>query len=189
MSDFTGRLIGLTGFARSGKDEVAKALARRGWARVAFADPLRDMLYALNPIVVPPIRVQHLVDELGWDRAKENYPEVRQLLQRLGTDAGRTVLGENVWVDAGIRTAEDHLARGARGVVFTDVRFDNELEAIQSRGGRIAYIARPGVTAVNDHPSEALAQQLEKGVRHPDVRLWNGGTLEQLAADVLWALA
>jgi dephospho-CoA kinase len=46
------QLIGLSGYARSGKDEAAKVLIEEfGFKRIAFADKLRDFLYALDPIV------------------------------------------------------------------------------------------------------------------------------------------
>ena len=45
-------IIGLSGFARSGKDEAAKVLVEEfGFKRVGFADKLREVLYALNPLV------------------------------------------------------------------------------------------------------------------------------------------
>lgn len=189
------RLLGLNGFARAGKDEVAAVLGRHGWARVAFADPMRRILEALDPIICADDAIGHggnvEVDRLGavlewsgWDQAKENYPEVRRLLQKLGTEGGRQVLGENVWVDAGLREAERLLEDGAQGVVFTDVRFPNELEAIIDHGGQIAHVSRPGVGAVNGHISEDLAVEFHIGKRIPDWHIRNDGTLADLARAV-----
>ncbi len=47
-------LIGFAGAARSGKDTAASFLVERGWQRKAFADPVRNMLYALNPDLRAP---------------------------------------------------------------------------------------------------------------------------------------
>jgi dephospho-CoA kinase len=57
-------LVGLTGYARSGKDTAAQVLINDGFNRVAFADPMKNMLYALNPIVVEcsELRVREIVD-------------------------------------------------------------------------------------------------------------------------------
>lgn len=158
-------IIGLSGFARAGKDEAAKVLAKYGFKRVAFADKLREVLYALNPIVATSepffevsaeryTYVQDVIDKYGWDGYKEsNYgAEVRRLLQRLGTEAGRQTMGENIWVD----TTMDTLDREGKYVV-TDARFFNEFEAIRSRGGLIWRIERFGVGPANDHPSETEA--------------------------------
>src|SRR4051794_16838163 len=83
-------LVGLTGYARSGKDTAAQVLINKGFNRVAFADPMKNMLYALNPIVVEcsELRLREIVDRDGWEGAKR-LSEVRELLQRVGTDAGR----------------------------------------------------------------------------------------------------
>jgi len=96
-------IIALSGFARSGKDEVAKILVEDcGFMRVAFADKLREVLYALDPICGHSyydkspdlITVQDVIDKYGWNGYKETEygQEIRRLLQRLGTEAGRQTL-------------------------------------------------------------------------------------------------
>ncbi len=158
------RLVGLSGYAQSGKDTAARVLMEHfGFQRIAFADKLRDVLYALNPVVEWVDRapmgwnrpqydrdsVQDVVDRKGWERAKQEHPAIRELLQRLGTEAGRKVLGESVWVDA----AMSQVVPGGR-YVFTDVRFPNEYDAIKAAGGEVWRIERAGTAAVNRHPSE-----------------------------------
>ena len=45
-------IIGLTGYAQSGKDSVADILVKNyGYTRIAFADPIRKLLYETNPAV------------------------------------------------------------------------------------------------------------------------------------------
>ena len=72
-------IIGLTGFARSGKDSVAKVLVDQyGFTRVAFADKIRELLYEVNPIVNDSnFTLQGVVNEFGWEDAKVLFPEVR----------------------------------------------------------------------------------------------------------------
>lgn len=175
-------IIGLHGVSQSGKDTSAKVLIEKfGFKRIAFADKLREMLYALNPIVVIPFdmlvqwdaegfaaaegeaglvgfdseynvafgRLDTLVRTVGWDNAKQ-VPEVRELMQRQGTEAGRNIFGENFWVAAAMSEIGD-----SNAVVFTDVRFDNEAEAIRNAGGFIIEVVRPGYEPVNDHASDA----------------------------------
>ena len=157
-----GILVGLAGYAQSGKDTVAKILEPQGFERIAFADGLREFAYALNPVVpiergkfTGPLVFEHrrladVVVSLGWERAKTDLPEVRQLLQRLGTEAGRAILGSNVWIDLALRDVKP----GGRYVV-TDVRFPNEYEAIKARGGEVWRVVRPGTGAANGHASES----------------------------------
>ena len=179
----------MSGFARSGKDEAAKILVEEyGFVQVAFADKLREMLYALNPIVeykfLPPysenkgqhphtkVYVQDVIDVYGWGSYKESPygPEIRRLLQRLGTEAGRQTLWDSIWIDAAL-TGLDENAR----VVVSDARFFNEFDAVRERGGYIWRINREGVGPANDHASEMEA------VDYPYFSLFieNNGTLEE----------
>lgn len=167
-------LVGLCGFARVGKDSVAKVLTGEyGLARVAFADALRDLLYELNPhLAVARGDLRYFVDTEGWDTVKQ-WEEVRRLLQRTGM-AARKVLGDDIWVDAAFRKVDRALyctpnpltnTRAMNpecsGVVITDVRFENEALRISDEGGELWYVRRPGVGPVNDHESELLAQEME----------------------------
>lgn len=174
-------IIGLTGYAGAGKDAAAQFLIEdHGFTRIAFADPMREILYALNPIVGyratsgKIVDVKELVDKFGWDQAKRDYPEIRALLQRLGTEGGREILGENIWVDTAMRKAS-HFSR----VVFTDCRFENEAKAIREAGGTVLRVTRPGVGPVNGHVSD-------KGLPNSliDGEILNNGTLEDLRRKV-----
>lgn len=179
-------IIGLSGFARSGKDEAAKVLVEEfGFTRVAFADKLRDFLYALNPIVQQDhfltngldydrknIYVQEVIDAVGWDGYKETThgTEIRRLLQRLGTEAGRQTLWDSIWIDAAFAGVPEDAK-----VVVSDARFFNEFDAIRERGGYIWRVDRDGVGPANDHASELEA------IDYPYFSLYlkNNGTLEE----------
>ena len=150
-------IIGICGFAQSGKDTLAEQLVKfHQFERKGFADALRGILYALNPLVpgtdgFTPTRVRTIVGILGWERAKTEVPEIRALLQRLGTEGGREHLGEDVWVNAVL--GQPH----SRRLVIPDVRFPNEAAAIKARGGHIIRVTRPfhtGSAPVNTHVSE-----------------------------------
>lgn len=184
-------IIGLTGFAQSGKDSAAGFLAEFGYKRLAFADILRQSLYNLNPIVIPgddgdgmaegPThrRVQHLVDSYGWDVIKVQVPEVRELLQRFGTEVGRDLYGESFWVDRVMRQIRQDVHNGPFNYVITDVRFPNEYDAVRNVGGKIWRIQRPGVGAVNNHVSEQVLPH--------DLIVPNTGDLEAFRRNVLSA--
>jgi hypothetical protein len=167
-------IIGLSGYAQSGKDTVAELLCLNyGFKRISFALPMRDAIYTLNPYVEGGNRVVDLVDEYGWDVAKAN-PEVRRLLQVFGTEVGRNLFGENFWIDQAFKRAEEY-----ERVVFSDVRFPNEAQAIQQRGGDVWRINRHNHAPVNTHKSEhAMDMFMFKHV------LYNDGTLDDLSDEV-----
>jgi len=191
-------LVGLIGRQRSGKDTFAATLVEEfRYRRVAFADPLRQAAYALDPLVGPCAlpgdlvakyrRLSYVVDAIGWESAKDTVPEVRATLQRLGTNAIRA-LDEDFWVRAGMATVAEHRATvrrwpsgefymPGRPVVVTDVRFPNEAEAVRRAGGVLVRVVRPGAdggghateTALDDYPEDFLVD--------------NDGTLEDLATE------
>jgi len=152
-------ILGLTGFARSGKDSIAQEFVQNdGFQRIGFADSLKKVLYALNPIVgkgwrdggwVSNDRVQENVDIFGWENVK-SVKEIRELLQRLGTEGGRQALGEDIWVKTLFNSPTQ-----AR-IIIPDVRFANEAAEIQRRGGKVIRVMRPGVGPANDHASEQI---------------------------------
>lgn len=164
-------IIGLTGYAQSGKDTVAEYLVNNhGFKRVAFADKIRDLIYETNPMIGDGTYfLKVMVDAYGWDVLKQRE-DVRRLLQNVGV-AARTVFGKDFWVNqaiVGLDTVNN-------SYVFTDVRFKNEVESLKRLGAEIWRIERPNVTAVNQHISET---ELSDYV--PDRLLLNEGTIEEL---------
>jgi hypothetical protein len=175
-------VIGLTGFAGSGKDTVGADLVRRGWKRVSLAEPLKQLSLAIDPIITKdmdgPVRLADLVNAFGWEHTKWNYPEARQFLQRLGNES-RNIIRDDVWV----MIAESHIKNWTAGgisVVLTDVRYPNEAEMIRSLPyGFVVKVERPNVGPINDHISD-------KGL-HPsliDAVLPNDGTLDEIPGKV-----
>lgn len=142
-------IIGISGYARSGKDLARVALEARGYSRVALADQIRNSLFLLNPLVSDSKRLVEAVNEYGWDKAKTAFPEIRSLLQRQGTEVGRERWNENFWIDLAFRNVPENSR-----IVVPDVRYPNEAEFIRSRGGQIWRVNRTGVEPKNAHKSE-----------------------------------
>tara|TARA_R110000824_G_scaffold21303_8_gene79554 strand:+ start:823 stop:1395 length:573 start_codon:yes stop_codon:yes gene_type:complete len=175
--------VALVGAAGAGKDTVADELTRRyGFTRVAFADPVRAALLALDPLIpqegLGALRLSTAVDELGWENTKRLYPEVRYLLQRLGTDAIRSQV-PHYWCDLAERTAV--AADGP--VVFTDTRFINELRMVESYGGTVVEVQRHN-NPVLDSAAAAHASENEWRSWSPRFTLRNNGSKFDLATAV-----
>lgn len=149
-------IIGLAGWAGAGKDSVADILVEDfSFTKMAFADPLREMALAIDPIVDvgtggTVVRYSEVLDAVGYNQAKFDFNEVRTFLQRLGTEAVREIIGEDTWVEIGMRRAAEFPR-----VVFADTRFPNEAGAVaDATEGVTVRVMRPGVEAANDHISE-----------------------------------
>lgn len=177
-------IVGLAGYATSGKDTVASMLVKnRGFVKIAFADLLRQAVRALNPIVAyqslfpTEIRVRDALVAYGYDESKVKFPEYRRLLQAMGTEVGREIFGEDFWVDYTMRKVH---SLEANFVVIPDVRFFNEAQAIRNTGGEVIRIDRLRTTAVNEHISEHALDTYTF-----DFTIDNDGTLADLEEKVL----
>lgn len=147
-------IIGLSGFARAGKDTVADYLVEKhGFVKLSFATPMREALYRLNPFIqvaeMQRVPLASVVDGMGWENLKAESPDIRPLMQRLGTEVGRQMFGEDFWVDLAVKEAAKH-----DKIVFADTRFKNEADAIRNGDGQVWRIERPGFEAANGHISE-----------------------------------
>lgn len=184
LDDGTRLVVGMTGYAGAGKDTVANVLIEDwGFQRFALADALRESMLALDPVLWTPspwsenaYRLADAVDRFGWDLAKREQPEIRRLLQVFGTEVGRTLFGENVWIDVLERKIAEQTDPYAR-IVVTDVRFPNEADWVHELGGFLMRVERPGVGPINNHPSE----QRLAGV---DYTIHNDSTIEGLRSQV-----
>lgn len=177
-------IIGLAGPARVGKDTAAAGLvADHGYTRYAFADAVRAMARAVDPHVAVDVenddgevwmttypRLADLVDAVGWEAAKA-YPDVRRILQRMGTEGARSTFGDDVWIR---RLREDWHGDGYPRAVIPDVRFPNEAEWIASEGGVVVAIRRPGHDGVG-HVSETW-----------DASEWPTVINDSTPADLVW---
>lgn len=155
-------LIAFSGLKGSGKDTAAEVLIEEyGFTKIAFADALREALLVLDPVVIieedwQPLvitKLSKVVSEYGWDWAKRSLPEVRRLMQVFGTEVGRMLFGENVWVDILSKRYPD-IADDATRYVVTDCRFPNEVEFVRKSGGAVVWIERPGLSS-DGHASES----------------------------------
>jgi hypothetical protein len=167
-------IIGLSGWARAGKDTVADHLVDSfGFVKLSFATPMREALVRLNPMIRVagyPTELASAVRLMGWENLKSESPDVRGLMQRLGTEVGREMFGDDFWVKAAINA----IPEGAN-VVFSDVRYPNEANAVRALGGKVWRVYRDGIGPANGHTSEnALGDySFDAGVENFD-------TLEEL---------
>lgn len=167
-------LIGIAGLAGSGKSEVARILMEEfGFARVKFADPLKNMARALIREVghtaedveryVEGDLKESVIDGLGITS--------RWLQQSIGTEWGRQTIRDTFWTDI-FREKVENLRPGP--VLSDDTRFPNEVETIKAMNGYVVKVIRPGIVA-GTHPSERYIEELPAFYQ-----IYNCGTLEQL---------
>lgn len=143
-------IVGFAGPAGCGKTTLAKLLVEQhGYTRLSFAGPLKAALAAMGlPEPAGLAGKEAIIPWLGvsW----------RHCAQTLGTEWGRKLVNQNLWVLATMAG----LKHGGK-YVFDDVRFENESDAIREVGGNLVHIkGRAG-----DVGSTTKAHASETGIR------------------------
>lgn len=140
------KILGLHGDAGSGKDTLANLLVESSseeWVQYSFANPIRQMVNIGLGISM----------EVMQDPIKKNDPEfgymgksARYILQTLGTEWGRNLVSDSIWINEFKRRAKlitENTDCSSLGIVVTDCRFENEANAIRELGGHVVHIIRP----------------------------------------------
>lgn len=166
------RIVGLLGKKGSGKTTGAGLLKERyqrthDVCEIAYGDALKDACAAI--LAVPRYK---------FDRCKgEMDPEYGQtygrLLQVVGTDALRQHFNSKVWLIAAERQArrfasKDHLKPPM--IVFSDVRFANEVEQLRRWGACLLQIRR-------DAPSNQADGRDAEHVSETELDEWSGDVI------------
>jgi dephospho-CoA kinase len=124
------KLIGLSGGAGAGKTSISNRLKMLlpNVHQVKLADTIYEMHNSIQSIAH-----KHDIPMADKDR---------KLLQFLGDEWGRQTFGDNIWVDLFIRKWEK--VKDEEGyMIVDDVRYMNEVEAIQLAGGQVLWIDVP----------------------------------------------
>lgn len=164
-------IIGISGKIGSGKDTVGNIISVWGkdpWNIKKFADALKETASILTGIPRADFEKEEVKNS---NLGKEWSMTVRELLQKLGTEAIRNNVHENAWVNALMSGYNESYCYW----VVTDVRFPNEADAIRERGGILIRLNRNTGKSSN-HPSETALDDYP----HFDYVIDNNGTIGDL---------
>jgi len=143
-------IIGLVGFAGSGKDTVGHMLYEQGFIKESFAAPLKDAVSKIFGWNRGMLEGANSVDRKWREEPDEYWSKKmgkpfspRMALQLMGTEAGRDVFHPNIWLDAFERRVLTKLENQPdSNFVVTDVRFNNEIKKLNEMGGIIVRVKR-----------------------------------------------
>jgi len=139
-------IIGIAGFLGSGKGTIADFLVKSGYTKISFADKLKDAcatIFEWDRLMLEGDTLESRewreeVDEWWAERLNiENFTP-RLALQLMGTQAGRGVFGDGIWVAA----MEKHILENPGNYVIPDIRFKNEVKLVNSMRGITIRVRR-----------------------------------------------
>lgn len=204
-------IIGLAGFAGTGKDTVADLLRTHvRFGKCAFADQLRYELseaFSVEPLLLTDRgtkEVPHPAMALAecknnefvgtllrgavydqFDGSVEDFLTAprspRQIMQLWGTEF-RRAKDTHYWTRQLTRQINDSVRYGNTRHVITDVRFENEAQAVRNMGGVIWQVNRPGLATNTSHSSESDGSQFK-----PDAVINNSKDIRHLQSAVIGA--
>ena len=152
------KIIGICGWARSGKDTVAD-LAQQilpDCMRYSLAEPVKSIAQG----------------RMGWNGDKDERG--RQLLLDIGM-AGRAY-NPDVWLQYA-RTRAHVWSHAHKYLLIPDVRFTNEADWVMANGS-LLKVVRDGVEQIDHQSEKELDDYLPAGV------IVNNGTFEDLKVQV-----
>lgn len=137
-------VIGIGHRARNGKDTLASYLNA--------LSPMETKIFSFASALKGYCRV------MGWMTVKDG-----PLLQFVGTDCFRRLVGSDVWVNVLLQEIEES---GCKVAIIPDMRFPNEMKMVQDSGGmtiRVRRVALDGTYYTDpsrpaDHPSETALE-------------------------------
>lgn len=153
---------------------------QHGYEPIAYADALKEMAVRTDPLISADLHLSGAVEEWGWEYVKDEYPEARRFLQRLGTEGVRGVLGDDTWA----RRVHDTIRENPNQKwVISDMRFPIEYDLLVSAfpDAHVFQVTRPG-THEDNHSSE---HHLDR-TTHDTIR--NDGSMEHLAHHITFIL-
>jgi len=176
--------VGLVGFIGSGKGTAGDMLTKIGFTKQSFAGPLKDAASVifgwdrnmLEGDTKESREWREQPDEF-WSKVMGRPFTPREALQKLGTEAGRNVFHNDIWIES--------LQRRITGnTVITDVRFQNEMDFIRRNSGVLIHIQRGELpdwyhTAkdANNGDVKALQEMKMYGIHESEWK-WIGGQID-----------
>jgi hypothetical protein len=179
------KIIGLHGQAGAGKDTAANflySLDREKTIILSLATPLKEICAYIFDLTGDQVygSEKEVVDE-------RYQKSPRKILEFVGTELFRRQIHPDIWLHLLIRNITKIQKEGKmEWIIVSDVRFDNEADAIRALGGTIMCISRN--VDIHTRPETTLdrnrgiVHETEQGIfrRAPDLMVPNNSTFLEL---------
>lgn len=197
-------IVGMLGFASSGKNTAGKILADQyGFIPLSFASILKDTVSVMfqwdRKLLegdTDESRQFRDTPDLFWTEKLGYEITPRKILQTMGTDVVRNIFHTNFWV----LSLEKSLNKN-KSYVITDVRFPNEIDWINNQKGFVVRVSRgpepewfetarllnhtdPGNQVMEQYPTVHYSEWAWIGHSPLNYQLDNSGSVDMLARNI-----
>lgn len=178
------KLIGISGKKKAGKDTAALPLLRKGFKRLAFADPLKrgvEEMFGWSAYETDTQEGKAKVDPM-WNVTP------REVMEKLGTDIFRDQLTQifpelklserSFWIQR-MKSSLQNIKYRQSDVVIPDVRFPDEVDFIHKMGGKVIRII-PEYTGYEIDSNESDLEKALDDYHDFDIIISNDGSISDL---------
>lgn len=163
---------------RHGKSTIAQILNKNGWTIRKFASPLKCMLSSfLDQCGLEPVDIDQMLEgemkDIPTTYLGGKTP--RHALQTLGTEWGRGLIDDRIWVKA----AANAVLNTPGPVVIDDMRFPNEYEEVNKLKGKTVRVS----ASSHGRPPTVYPRHASEGALESflfDVEIINDGSISDL---------
>ncbi len=106
------------------------------------------------------------LEELYQDKFSHKTPEIRQLLQEEGTEKGRNIYGDDIWIKYLYNWGLLHKSRGIDFILIPDLRFKNEYNFLNNLGAIIFRINAPKRNEIRLRKESSNDEEYQKIKNH-----------------------
>ena len=165
-------LIGITGYIGSGKTLLADTLcSQHNFIKVKMAQPIKTLLEAIG---LTQDNIEGSTKETPLPLLCNKTP--RYAMQTLGTEWGRNLLGDDLWVNLWAKKVTELMFMN-KHIVCDDVRFINEVQMIKGLGGKVVRLSR--------YAAQQQDHKTEQQDFYVDMLLSNNGDIQDVVKSIL----
>jgi hypothetical protein len=181
-----GKLIGIVGYAGSGKTTITRDALITPFTQAMFLTPIVQMNFS-SPIIAM-LSAMGIPSELLDDKSRWNEPldmlcghSIRYAATTLGTEWGRDHIGQDVWTRIALARSNEYRAIGQH-VIIDNVRFPSEMDAMREADAVFVAMLRPGLhDGTVKHQSEFYIRELQEPCEY---EINNNGTFKHAVAQM-----
>lgn len=128
-------VYGVSGKLGTGKNFISETVFLK------MMEPVPTVILSFADQIKVNVIVQHNADRHKCFVEKDEH--TRKLMQRVGTEEGRNVYGQDIWLKFTLEWMLVHASRGIKRIIVPDVRFHNEFDFIKDLGGTMIRVNAP----------------------------------------------